>query len=117
MCRVCFWAWLALGVSAANGDDCVDRYDSAKDYFPDKTELQYAESFAIEYFGNYKLVTVHTPWPGAERGRPVLCSSNAALPPPKGMRTFSASLCPSVVSRLYRLRNCRTSNCWTLSKI
>ncbi|MDE2814662.1 MAG: ABC transporter substrate-binding protein, partial [Gemmatimonadota bacterium] len=66
MRKVCFWAWLALGVSAANGDDCVDSYDSAKDYFPHKVELQYAESFAIEYFDNYKVVTVHTPWPGAE---------------------------------------------------
>ena len=34
--------------------------------FPDKAELQYAESFSIEYFDNYKVVTVHTPWPGAQ---------------------------------------------------
>ena len=66
MRKVCFWAGLAFGVSAANGDDYVDTYDPAKDYFPDKAELKYAESFAIEYFNNYKVVTVHTPWPGAE---------------------------------------------------
>ena len=66
MRKVCFWAWLVFGVSAANGADCVDTYDSAKDYFPHKAELQYAESFAIEYFNNYKVVTVHTPWPGAQ---------------------------------------------------
>ena len=66
MRKVCFGAWLVFGVSAANGADCVDTYDSAKDYFPHKAELQYAESFAIEYFNNYKVVTVHTPWPGAQ---------------------------------------------------
>ena len=59
-------AWLALGAPAANWADCADVYDPAKDYFPHKAELQYAESFAIEYFGSYKLVTVRTPWPGAE---------------------------------------------------
>ena len=61
-----FLAWLALGAPAASWADCADDYDAAKDYFPHKAELQYAESFAIEYFGSYKLVTVHTPWPGAE---------------------------------------------------
>ena len=61
------WVWLAFGVpTTANGDNCCDNHGPAKDYFPHKAELQYAESFAIEYFDNYKLVTVHTPWPGAE---------------------------------------------------
>ena len=66
MHKVCFWAWMILGVPAANWADCVDTYDPAQDYFPHKAELQYAESFSIEYFGNYKVVTVHTPWPGAK---------------------------------------------------
>ena len=65
MRSVRFWTWLALGVPAANWADCVDTYDPGKDYFPRKTELKYAENFAIEYFNNYKVVTVHTPWPGA----------------------------------------------------
>lgn len=59
-------ALLALGAPAASRADCADAYDPAKDYFPHKAELRYAESFAIEYFGSYKLVTVRTPWPGAE---------------------------------------------------
>ena len=62
MRKACFWAWLALGASAANSEP----YGPAKDYFPHKAELQYAERFAIEYFANYKVVTVHTPWPGAQ---------------------------------------------------
>ena len=67
MRTVCFWGWLALlGAPAANAAECVDTYDLAKDYFPHKAGLQYAESFAVEYFGNYKVVTVHTPWPGAQ---------------------------------------------------
>ena len=67
MRNMCFWGWLTLvGVPTANAADCVDTYDSAKDYFPHKAELQYAESFAIEYFDNYKVVTVHAPWPGAQ---------------------------------------------------
>ncbi len=61
MRKACFWAWLALAV-AANSEP----YGPAKDYFPHKAELQYAERFAIEYFANYKVVTVHTPWPGAQ---------------------------------------------------
>lgn len=62
MRKACFWAWLALGAATANSEP----YDPAKDYFPAKAELQYAERFAIEYFANYKVVTVHTPWPGAQ---------------------------------------------------
>ena len=57
---------LALGAHAAARADCAGSYDPEKDYFPHKAGLQYAESFAIEYFGNYKLVTVRTPWPEAE---------------------------------------------------
>lgn len=62
MRKAWFWAWLAFGAAAANSEP----YDPAKDYFPHKAELQYAERFAIEYFANYKVVTVHTPWPGAQ---------------------------------------------------
>ena len=68
MAKVISLAWLVLGVPAATWADCVDVYDPAKDYFPGKAELKYAESFSIEYFNNHKLVTVHTPWPGAEEG-------------------------------------------------
>ena len=68
MHKVFMVAWLVLGVPTANLGDCVDLYDPAKDYFPDKAELKYARSFSIEYFNNYKLVTVHTPWPGAGEG-------------------------------------------------
>ncbi len=66
MDKVYFWLGLAFGAAAASGADCGDTYDPAQDYFPHKVELQYAESFAIEYFNHYKVITVRTPWPGAE---------------------------------------------------
>lgn len=62
--------WILVGLilcgGAAHGADCGTTYDPAVDYFPHKAQLQYAERFAIEYFNNYKVVTVHTPWPGAQ---------------------------------------------------
>ncbi len=63
---VCIVAWLILGAPAGYWADCVDDYDPGADYFPRKARLRYAESFSIEYFGHYKMVTVHTPWPGAD---------------------------------------------------
>lgn len=46
-------------------DGCVTNYDAAVDYFPDKAEIDYAQGFSVEYFNNYKVVTV-VPWVGAE---------------------------------------------------
>ncbi len=39
-------------------DTCVENYDPAVDYFPAKATLQDAEKFTVEYFNNYKVVTV-----------------------------------------------------------
>ncbi|MBN1285869.1 MAG: ABC transporter substrate-binding protein [Anaerolineae bacterium] len=47
-------------------DGCVTDFDPAVDYFPEKVEIEYAEGLGIEYYNNYKVVTVLTPWPGAE---------------------------------------------------
>ena len=43
-----------------NLQQCVDEYDPEADYFPDKTEAQYAVEWQVEYFNNYKVVTVDT---------------------------------------------------------
>lgn len=48
-------------------DSCVETYDAQADYFPDKATVQVAEGFRVEYFGNYKQVTVNTPWMGADK--------------------------------------------------
>lgn len=50
---------------AANLTECVTEFDAAVDYFPDKVETTYAEGFTVEYFNNYKVVTV-VPFVGAE---------------------------------------------------
>ncbi|MBC7811575.1 MAG: ABC transporter substrate-binding protein, partial [Burkholderiales bacterium] len=47
-------------------DGCVTDYDPAVDYFPDKAEFEYATGVEVEYFNNYKVVTVLQPWPGAD---------------------------------------------------
>ncbi|MEE3259749.1 MAG: ABC transporter substrate-binding protein [Candidatus Latescibacterota bacterium] len=62
------WCWVALLCGASTtwaAAACIESYDPAVDYFPHKTSLQYAESFAVEYFNNYKVITVLAPWPGA----------------------------------------------------
>src|SRR5687768_13570444 len=41
--------------------ECVSDYDPKVDYFPEKAEIEYAEGFSVEYFNNYKVVTVSAP--------------------------------------------------------
>jgi iron complex transport system substrate-binding protein len=45
---------------------CVKNYDESVDYFPQKAAVSHANGFTIEYFNNYKVVTVTSPWTGAE---------------------------------------------------
>lgn len=57
----------AATVPTANlTDGCVENYDAAVDYFPAKIELTHTAGFAVAYHNNYKVITVATPWPGAE---------------------------------------------------
>ncbi|MCA9912649.1 MAG: ABC transporter substrate-binding protein [Anaerolineae bacterium] len=39
-------------------DDCVTEFDPETDYFPEKVDVNDAANFSVEYFNNYKLVTV-----------------------------------------------------------
>jgi iron complex transport system substrate-binding protein len=48
-------------------EGCVDKFDPAIDYFPEKAGLKAVSGLKIEYFKNYKVVTVETPWPGATK--------------------------------------------------
>ncbi len=41
--------------------DCVDEYDPAVDYFPDKALPRYAKRFTVDYHPHFKLVTVTLP--------------------------------------------------------
>nr|MCU0463403.1 ABC transporter substrate-binding protein [Anaerolineae bacterium] len=51
--------------AVANLAECVTEYDAEADYFPAQTEVEYADGFTVEYFANYKVVTVTRPFPGA----------------------------------------------------
>ncbi len=61
---------------------CIDRFDPEVDYFPAKTAPRYAERFRVEYFRHYKVVTISTPWSGAEsRLRYLLVQCGTPRPP------------------------------------
>ena len=45
--------------SVSNG--CVQKYDSNVDYFPNKVKVTHAIGFAVEYYKNYKVVTIKNP--------------------------------------------------------
>lgn len=47
-------------------DGCVENYDPAVDYFPEKVTIEDATGFVVEYFNHYKVVTVLNPWRGAQ---------------------------------------------------
>ena len=47
-------------------DGCVETFDPTLDYFPDRVSVDYGAGFSVEYARHYKLLTVETPFPGAE---------------------------------------------------
>ncbi len=49
-------------------EGCVENFDPNVDYFPEKVTVEEATGFQVEYFNNYKVVTVTKPWQGAEEG-------------------------------------------------
>jgi iron complex transport system substrate-binding protein len=59
---------------------CVDRFDAAADYFPDKATVDDAVNFGVTYRRSYKVVDVHTK---VERSREryVLVQCGAPAPP------------------------------------
>ncbi|MCS7056334.1 MAG: ABC transporter substrate-binding protein [Thermoflexales bacterium] len=48
-------------------DGCAETYSPDVDYFPEKVTVEDATGFTVEYFKNYKVVTVLKPWSGAEQ--------------------------------------------------
>ncbi|MCS7288203.1 MAG: ABC transporter substrate-binding protein, partial [Roseiflexus sp.] len=43
-------------------EGCVTEYDPEIDYFPEKVSLSDSVGWTIEYFNNYKVITVLNPW-------------------------------------------------------
>jgi iron complex transport system substrate-binding protein len=58
----------ATAATESNPQACIEEgeFDPEKDYFPVKAEVEYAKGFTVEYHNSYKVVTVKTPWPGAQ---------------------------------------------------
>jgi iron complex transport system substrate-binding protein len=62
---------------------CVDAYDPSVDYFPDKATITHARAFTLEYFKQYKVLTVLEPWPDARDSfRYVLVQCGTPAPEP-----------------------------------
>ncbi len=92
-------------------DACVADYDSEVDYFPTKINVEAAEGFNVEYFNNYKLVTINQPWQDAERpiqyalvqcGTPApegLSVSQVIEVPVQRAVTMSTTILPHIVSQ------------------
>jgi len=72
---------LTMGGYAAS-DECVENFDAAVDYFPEKVALRHARSFAVEYRSHYKVLTVtdSTLAPGAPRDVVVLVQCGTPVP-------------------------------------
>ena len=61
-------------------EGAVAEYAAGVDYFPDKAAVAYAQNFAVEYFENYKVVTVAEPVPGGAPESYVLVQRGTPAP-------------------------------------
>lgn len=61
-------------------EGCVENYNPDVDYFPQKASIQTTDSFSVEYFNNYKVVTVQEPWAGGEPINYVLVQCGTPAP-------------------------------------
>ena len=59
---------------------CIDGYDPAIDYFPDKADISHAEKLAVRYENHYKVVTVSDSFDGAPSFQYVLTQCGAPAP-------------------------------------
>jgi iron complex transport system substrate-binding protein len=84
--------------NAASG--CIDRFDPAADYFPDKAVLEDAATFTVEYRRSYKLVTVREAYVGGPAERYVLLQCGAPPPAPTG-ELAGAQVVPVPITSLF----------------
>ncbi|MEB3314427.1 MAG: ABC transporter substrate-binding protein [Cyanobacteriota bacterium] len=74
--------------------DCPAVYDPTQDYFPDKVEPAYATGFAVEYHRHYKVVTVNSPWKGADTALTYLLVQ-CGTPVPQGFESAQVIRVPA----------------------
>ncbi|MBA3871472.1 MAG: ABC transporter substrate-binding protein [Anaerolineae bacterium] len=91
--------------------ECVKTFDDKTDYFPEKVTVDAASGFTVEYFNNYKVVTVTTPWQGATKPlvyvlvqcgttAPVVKDATAVIDVPvKSVVSLSTSFLPHLTSQ------------------
>jgi iron complex transport system substrate-binding protein len=83
-------AAIAAGLTSLHGANanvtrgCIDRFDAAVDYFPEKAMLEDAAMFRVEYHRSYKVLTVNGGQPSDQRERHVLVQCGAPAPPLTG---------------------------------
>lgn len=66
-------------------EGCITAYDPAADYFPQKAVLSAASGLTIDYFKNYKVITVLNPWRDAtEQFKYILVQCGTPTPPNVG---------------------------------
>lgn len=62
-------------------EGCIEGFDPDVDYFPEKVSVAFASGFQVEYHNSYKVVTVTSPWQGAEESfRYILVQCGAPVP-------------------------------------
>lgn len=60
--------------------DCITDFDADTDYFPDKSTVQDATNFTIEYHNSYQVLTVRQPFPNGSPESYVLVRCGAPAP-------------------------------------
>lgn len=64
-----------------NLGSCIEKYDPAVDYFPQKVQPDYATGWTVEYHNHYKVLTLLNAWAGAEQNfQYVLVQCGAPVP-------------------------------------
>lgn len=61
-------------------DGCIQSFDPAADYFPDKQQLEFAKNLTITYHGSYQVITVRQPVYGGKPESYVLVRCGAPKP-------------------------------------
>ena len=99
-------ALVTAGLSSVHGGHtnimhgCIDRFDAAADYFPEKVTLEDAAMFRVEYRRSYKVLTVNGGQPGDHPERYVLVQCGAPTPPLTG-ELSDAAVVPVPVSSVF----------------
>ncbi len=87
---------------AATFDDkgCITDYTDGVDYFPDKSQIEYATNFTIEYEDSYQVLTVKEPTQGGSAESYVLVRCGAPEPELTG-ELADATVVTTPVTSLY----------------